>query len=368
MTTMVEERNGWSPDWATHPGEHLAEYIEARGWSQAEFARLTDLTPKLVSEIVNGKNPVTPETAIKLERVLGLRDYIWLGLQRDWDLHQARQKAMAVAPEEKSWLAQFPIKELKAQKLLPDTTNDGSLLDALLRLLGVGDTFAYAAKCRGFAVQHRQSQSYESSPHHVFTWLMLGEQRARAMNLPPFDAAKFERAVRQIRKLTCEAPAVFDPAMKRLCRDAGVAVIFAKPLGQTRLFGSAWWIDGNQRAIIQMSLRMKTNDHFWWTFFHECGHIALHRGKNFADDQNAHGDGPEEEADRWAENIIYGPNALRAILADPPQSEAAVCRLAEDLKLHPGIVVGMLQHYRCVPFHKLNHLKAKFEWADEVAA
>jgi len=85
MATVIEERNGWAPDWATHPGEHLAEYLEARGWSQAEFARLADLTPKLVSEIINGKNPVTPDTAIKLERVLGLKDYIWLGLQRDWE-------------------------------------------------------------------------------------------------------------------------------------------------------------------------------------------------------------------------------------------------------------------------------------------
>ena len=351
-----------------HPGEHLAEYIDARGWSQAEFSRLADLTPKLVSEIVNAKNPVTPETAIKLERVLGLKDYIWLGLQRDWDLHQARQKTMEVAPEQKSWLVLFPIKEMKSQKLLPDTTSDGRLLDALLRLLGVGDPLAYVSKCNGFAVQHRKSQSFESSRDHVFTWLMLGEQRARAMNLPAFDETKFEKAVREIRKLTREEPRVFEPAMKRLCHDAGVAVIFMKPLGQTRLFGSAWWIDGNQRAIIQMSLRMKTNDHFWWTFFHECGHIALHRGKNFADDQNSRGDGPEAEADRWAETLIYGRNTLKTILADPPRSEASVRRLADGLKIHPGIIVGMLQHYRQLPFQKLNHLKTKFQWADEVGA
>ena len=368
MATVIEERNGWTPDWATHPGEHLAEYLEARGWAQAEFARLADLTPKLVSEIINGKNPVTPDTAIKLERVLGLKDYIWLGLQRDWDLHQARLRAMEVAPEQKSWLARFPIKEMKAQRLLPDTTSDGSLLDALLRLLGVGDPFAYNAKCNGFAVQHRQSQSFESSSDHVFTWLMLGEQRARAMNLPPFNEARFDKAVRTIRGLTREDPKIFEPEMKRLCHEAGVGMIFVKPLGQTRLFGSAWWIDGNQRAVIQMSLRMKTNDHFWWTFFHECGHIALHRGKNFADDQNATGDGPEAEADRWADAIIYGHNRLPSILANPPKSEMGVRRLADELDLHPGIVVGMLQHYEKLPYRNLNHLKAKFQWADEVRA
>ncbi len=365
MATVLEERNGWTPDWATHPGEHLAEYLDARGWSQAEFARLADLTPKLISEIINGKNPVTPETAIKLERVLGLKDYIWLGLQRDWDLHQARQKALEVAPEQKTWLGRFPIKDMKAKGLLPDTTSDGSLLDALLRLLGVGDPLAYASKCKSFAVQHRRSGSFQSLPDHVFTWLMLGEQRARAMNLPPYDERKFLDAVSEIRGMTREQPRIFQPRMKRLCAEAGVAVLFLKPLGQTRLFGSAWWIDGNQRAVIQMSLRMKTNDHFWWTFFHECGHVVLHRGKNFADDQNAQGDGVEAEADQWAEQIIYRKQ-LPYILANPPRTEASIRRLADELDLHPGIIVGMLQHYSRVPFRSLNHLKAKFRWADEV--
>ena len=366
MATVVEERNGWTPDWATHPGEHLAEYLEARGWSQAEFARLADLTPKLVSEIINGKNPVTPDTAIKLERVLGLKDYIWLGLQRDWDLRQARQKALTVAPEQKSWLSRFPVKELRNYGLLPDTSNEGTLLDALLGLLGVGDPFAYEAKVKGFAVQHRRSLKHQSLPDHVFTWLMLGERQARAMNLPPFSEQAFLDAVREIRRHTREEPRVFEPLMKRLCCDAGVAVIFVKPLSRTCLFGSAWWIDGNQRAIIQMSLRMKSNDHFWWTFFHECGHISLHRGKNFADDQNGQGDGIEAEADRWAEMIIYGHNRLPTILASPPKSERAVRRLADELELHPGIVVGMLQHYGHISFSALNHLKAKFQWADEV--
>jgi HTH-type transcriptional regulator/antitoxin HigA len=363
MATMVEERNGWNPDWAVHPGEHLAEYLEARGWSQAEFARLADLTPKLVSEIINGKNPITPETAIKLERVLGLKDYIWLGLQRDWDLYQARQKAMKMAPEQESWLARFPIREMKAQGYLPNTNNKGTLLDALLQLLGVGDFTAYAAKCESFAVQHRQSRSYESSQDHVFTWLVLGEQCARAMNLPPFNEQKFQDAVHEIRGLTRETPSTFVPRMQRLCADAGVAVLFRRPLGKTRLFGSAWWFDGKQRAVIQMSLRMKTNDHFWWTFFHECGHILLHRGKNFADDDNAQGDGLEAEADRWAESLLYR-GQLRRILANPPQTEIGVRRLADELDLHPGIVVGMLQHYRCVPYRNLNHLKARFEWAN----
>ena len=93
MTAPVARKHEWAPDWATHPGEHLLEHIEARGWSRAEFARLAGLSPKLVSAIIGGVNPVTAETAIKLERVLGVKAYIWTRLQANWELFQARAQA-----------------------------------------------------------------------------------------------------------------------------------------------------------------------------------------------------------------------------------------------------------------------------------
>jgi len=89
---MTGRKQEWAPNWATHPGEHLLEHIEARGWSQAEFARLAGLTPKLVSAIIKGSTPVTAETAIRLERVLGLKAYIWTRIQANWDLFQARKQ------------------------------------------------------------------------------------------------------------------------------------------------------------------------------------------------------------------------------------------------------------------------------------
>jgi HTH-type transcriptional regulator/antitoxin HigA len=353
---------GFEPNWSTHPGEHLEEYLEVNGWSQADFARRAGLTPKLVSDIINQKNPVSPETALKLERVLGVSAEIWTRLQASWDLFMARQKDRSAAPERRSWLAQFPVKELQERRVLPKTRDESLLVDALLKFLGIGRPEAFMAKLNGLAVNHRQSKAYESSREHVFAWLMLGEHKARSMDLPPFDGAKFRTAIAIIRGLTREPPRVFEPRMKALCRDAGVALIFEKPIAKTRLFGSARWVD-EQHALIQMSLRMKSNDHFWWTFFHECGHIVLHRGQNFADDQNAVGEGQDAEADAWAESFLYGEDVLAAILATPPKSEDGVRRWAEKLKLHPGIVVGMLQHHGVIPHGHLNRLKDRFEWA-----
>ena len=362
MRASLNENPGWSPNWATHPGEHLAEQIEARGWSQAEFARLADLTPKLVSTIISGRNPVKPETAIKLERVLGLKAEIWTRLQSNWDLFEARTRERAADAEKKAWVEQFPIKELRARGRLPKKADVGALADGLLGLLGIGSIEAYPQKLTSLCVRHRQSQARPISPHHVAVWLMLGEEKARTAAAPTFDRDRFIAAVREIRSLTTAEPEVFEPRMKALCRDAGVALVFEKPISRTRLYGSARWLDPDH-AMIQMSLRMKSNDHFWWTFFHEAGHLVLHRGRNFIDEDDGARDRYEDEANAWAETTLVDLDRFEQFLANRPRSAAAVRRFADEAGIHPGIVVGMLQHRGVLPHTHLNKLKARFTWA-----
>ena len=194
---------------------------------------------------------------------------------------------------------------------------------------------------------------------------MLGEWRARTMNLPPFDGEKFQAAVHHIRQLTTAQPSSFLPRMKNLCHEAGVALVLEPPISKTCLYGSARWFDVD-RAIIQMSLRMATNDHFWWTFFHEAAHITLHRGRNFADDKNGEGDGAEDQADQWAENVLVGRERFVHFKAKHPRSKAQVQRFAADANIHAGVVVGMLQHARIIDFSNLNALKEKIQWPKKV--
>lgn len=355
---------GWAPNWATHPGEHLAEYIEVNGWSQAEFARIADLTPKLVSTIISGRNPVTPDTALKLERVLGVKAQIWLNLQSNWDLYQARleESAKATTAEAKSWLKEFPVKELKNRGALPATNDETLLMSALLKFAGIGSPESFKAKYESLAVCHRHSRTHESAATHIYAWLKLGEDKARKFALPEFDYSRFASAVTEIRSLTTAEPDVFLPKMQELCRKAGVALIFEPPLPQARLFGSAQWIE-NERAIIQMSLRMKTNDHFWWTFFHEAAHLTLHRGRTFIDDESSDASTKaEKEADGWAENTIIDHELFDEFKMRPRFSRSAVIDFSKEAGIHPGIIAGMLQHARLIPFNQLTDLKTTIDW------
>src|SRR5436309_9832410 len=114
---------------AVHPGEIVAEYIEFHEWAQRDLARRTGLTPKTISEICNGKAPITPQTALAFEKVLQRPARFWLNLQRQYDEAEARQQDLAKSVQWVDWARKFPLKEMKKLRFF---NPDKSAVDALL--------------------------------------------------------------------------------------------------------------------------------------------------------------------------------------------------------------------------------------------
>ena len=361
MSTAIQKNNSipFEPDWAVHPGEILEEHLEARGLTQAEFARRTGIHTKVISTIISGGNPVTPATALAFENVLGMKAVVWTNLQAQWDLFEERKKRAPSADRARSFVDRFPVKALLDAKILPRTTDSNVLVKALLEFFGVASIEAYDVTVSRLAVSHREAKGAMATQDFVFTWLKMGEREARQMNLPDFDPAKFLEAVKTARKMTKRHLKDFWPAMVSDCRDAGAAVLLQEPFTGMKVYGSTYWLEtGN--AVLQLSLRHKTNDHFWFTFFHECGHIVRHPKRNFIDG----GDGEqsekhENEANAFAEEILYGPGGSMNVRRHCLPTAVGVKRFADEHNLHPGVVVGTLQHYRDIQFSQLNDLKEK---------
>ena len=89
---MSDTKKSFSPDWATHPGEHIREYLDVWQWTQGDLARAANFSRGEVSDLLSGKRSVTPAIALKLEATLGLAAHVWLGLQANWDLHELRRR------------------------------------------------------------------------------------------------------------------------------------------------------------------------------------------------------------------------------------------------------------------------------------
>jgi HTH-type transcriptional regulator / antitoxin HigA len=176
----------------------------------------------------------------------------------------------------------------------------------------------------------------------------------------------FRKCWRFIRALTREEPQVFVPRLTDLCAAAGVAIVFVPELPKTGVSGATRWI--GDRAVIQLSLRYKSNDQLWFTFFHEAGHILKHGRKEIFIESNGLDGEKEEEANAFARDKLIPPEELRRFLQHWNQSNEGIIAFADRIGIAPGIVAGRLQHDGLLPNSHGNKLKIYYRWASEEAA
>ena len=355
----------YQPDYAVPPGSLLKEYLAARGFSNAEFARRCGRSAKLISEIVAGKAPVEPATALQFERVLGMDARIWLGIEADYQLHQ-RRTAEVKDEEAMAWVKHFPVSELVKRGAMEGQADAGGCAPGLLAFFGVASVEAWHAKYGVANVAYRHSPAFESDKYALAAWLRLAEVSAADQACADYHEPAFRRALAQVRTLTRDSVPESLNKAQQLCNGAGVALALEKPLPKTRLSGAAWWLSPS-RPVIALSARHKTDDHLWFSFFHEAAHLLLHSKRSvFVDGANGGEDETEAEANEWAANFLVPKRDWQRFVVDGVFTAARVREFAKEQGVAPGILVGSLQHQGILPWNnRLNSLKVRLKWVDE---
>jgi HTH-type transcriptional regulator/antitoxin HigA len=233
--------------------------------------------------------------------------------------------------------------------------------------LGVASPDEWRTHYGNMEAAFRRSRQEQSDVGAISAWLRMGERQAEKLDLPKYDAHALHEALNEARRLTALPPQQFEPRLQTLLGNAGVLFVLVPAIPRAHVSGVARWLNG-QRPMIQMSLYGKTNDKFWFTLFHESAHILLHAKEKrsvFLDDPNhANLDVPEEhEANAWAADHLI-PSQYSAILPGL-QTKQAVTAFARQLSIHPGIVVGRLQHDHHIPPHWMNDLKESFRFVSD---
>jgi addiction module HigA family antidote len=355
--------NEYLPDVVSPPGETLLEMLEERGMSQAELAERTGRPKKTINEIIKGKATITPATALQLERVLGAPASFWNEREQNYRESLARQAERDSLEGQVGWLKQFPIKEMISFGWLHPTQDPIEMLENVLNFFGIAAPTQWQRIWES-GVAFRQSTVFESDPYAVSAWLRRGEIEAQQIDCAPYDNERFLSALSRVRELTTQPPDVFHPETMRLCAEAGVAVAFVPELPKVRVSGATRWLTPN-KALIQVSLRYKTNDQLWFTFFHEAGHILKHGKRDVFIENDGEHDEKEVEANQFAAEFLiprseYGPFSSRAGY----YSKDEIRDFAQHLNIAPGIVVGRLQHDGKLPKQNCNDLKQHFEWTN----
>jgi HTH-type transcriptional regulator/antitoxin HigA len=362
---MIETTRPFTPDWVSPPGYTIADILEERDWTQVQLAERLGYTTKHISLLINGKAPINEETALKLERVLGSTTAFWLK-------REAQYRAALASKEEQnrlkgwtSWLDELPVKELMNQGVIPKChlidKNKPNLVKKLLHFFGVASPEEWRSYYVGMEVAFRRTRQEQSDVGAISAWLRLGEIEAEKLACPKYSKPKFEKAVQKIRSLTVLAPEEFQPQMQELCKEAGVVLVLVPSIKRSHVSGVARWLNPH-KALIQLSLYGKTNDRFWFNFFHEAAHILLHDKENIFLDEWDSGENLksqlENEANQWAREFLIPPEYDQELAQIKSKSD--VIYFAERINIHPAIVVGRLQNDNLIPVSWMNNFKDSF--------
>jgi HTH-type transcriptional regulator/antitoxin HigA len=351
----------YRPTSVSPPGVTLADLLEERGLSQAELGVRIGRPQKTISEIVNGKAGITADTALQLEMALGVPASFWLSREAQFREYRARAEEIDRFAEESAWLKSLPLKDMIRYRWISKAATVSEQVSACLKFFGVASVEAWKQQYARPIAAFRKSLTASCNEAAVSAWLRRGEIDAAQIECRPFERDALISVLNELRSLTCEPhPRSFVPRLRALCSHCGVAVVFVPTPTGCPVSGATRWLT-KDKALLQLSLRYRTNDHLWFSFFHEAGHILLHGKRQLFLEFVAMSGDEESEADRFAADLLIPPASLAMLRTQRP-SERSIVSFARSIGVAPGIVVGRLQKEGLVDWSHLNKLKLRYQW------
>ncbi len=352
------KKYAFTPDYAVPPGKTLQEVMASKGMSQKELGIRTGLTQMTLNRIFRGEQPITYETAGRLELVTGVPARFWNNLELQYREQLARIEEQRRLQDGIDWLKTIPTKELRERGYLKHEKTDSELLRETLAFFGVSSVKAWHDLWNEPAVAARRSTCFQSSPGPASAWIRQGELQAQGIDCRLFDREIFLEALKKIRSLTREEPNVFEPEIKRLCAQSGVALALVREMKKVPWNGATKWLLP-RKAMIILSLRGKGEDKFWFSFFHEAGHVLHDSKKDLLINDESDQDPREVKADRFAAEYLIPSRYDREIRTCRSREE--IIGLADKLSIAPGIIAGRYQHLT-KKWSYFKDLIRNFEW------
>ncbi|MDL2077653.1 ImmA/IrrE family metallo-endopeptidase [Streptomyces anthocyanicus] len=364
--TPGADPTAYAPQSVPPPGETLKETLEVLGIPQADLARRTGLSTKHINQVIQGTAPLSPDTALLLERATGVSAGMWNAREAAWRTQLAREEEELALADHVGWLNRFPLRELVSRNILPDDSKSVPNLRKLLEFFGVATPEVAENVWRGYQTAFRRSSVASRNEYATATWLRLAEREARERDCEPYDRAALIALLPRLRAMTLEDQNTWLTGLPRLCAEVGVAVVFIPAFAKTSVSGATRWLTPD-KVMVVLSDRFKKDDQFWFSFFHELAHVLLH-GKRltFMDDSEnlspakQHEDTCEDEANDFAAHVLLPPEhaaAYRKLASTRHLSLAAIDAFAHTIGVAPGIVVGRLQHDGALQWSHGNGLK-----------
>jgi addiction module HigA family antidote len=355
MSNYIEIDNKY----AFHPGYYLREYLDETGYSQEDFANRLDTTPKNISLLIRGEQSLSTEMALKLSRFFGTSVKYWLNLQAEFDSLKSLIEYKEELENEKIIFKDINYSYFKNYFNLADHPRkiEEQIIE-LRKFLKVSTLCVF--KKKDYNARFRTSKLELNESNIVKANIMVQIATNISMNrndIPKFEKKDFNKTIKNILSLTNMYDNFFEK-LKEFLFESGVDLIVLPNLMGSKINGAIKLIN-NHHIMLMVDDRKNYLDSFWFTLFHEIGHIINNDfGISFENDHSE----VEVAADEYAENILINPEDYKAFIKERILNKNSIINFSKRINRDPGIVVGRLQKDKYISQDdwKFNELKKRF--------
>ena len=341
---------------AVPPGATIKEQLDDRGMSQKEFAARMGMSEKHISHLINGSVQLTPETAYRLETVLGLPARFWNRLEALYREEIVKAETENAMDADKELVKKFPYNDMAKFGWLRQTQKAEERVIALRHFFEVvsldkleNEALLPQIACRRLAVT-------EKTDFALLAWAQKAKIEARGKNVSPINLKELKAHLPQIRAMTSQDPKIFCVKLQTLLAECGIALIFLPHISGSFLNGATFY--DNHKIVMGLTVRGKSADIFWFSLFHELGHILLGHLHQKEGVLTSH----EEDADAFAAELLIPSKDFLKFTNRKLFSKTAIRQFSKDIGIDAGIVVGRLQKDGFIEFGWCNDLKTKYEY------
>lgn len=343
---------------AFHPGYYLKEIVDESGLTQEDFAKRLDTTPKNLSLLVRGEQSLSIDIAMKLSRMIGTTVSYWLNLQNAYDALIAEFNSDKELEKEREIFKELDYKYFRNNFGLPDLPRKTDEQIVEVRKFLHVSTLAVFEK-RDMAVSFRSVSQKLSDANTIKANIMVQIAANMALNVqaPKFNKTKFKQAVDYALSLTRNHKD-FYPLIKEAFYNAGVIFVILPNLPGSKINGATKKLERN--VMLMVNDRRLNADTFWFTLFHEIGHI-IHGDYGISFEQET---GEQEEvADKFAADLLIKPDEYQKFIQGNTFTLTKIKEFADSIERDPGIVLGRLQKDKLVRYddRTLNLLRHKYK-------
>ncbi len=359
---MATKINGLSREFIIHPGETLKEILEDREMTQRELAIRTDVTETHVSNIVNCLKPISVSFAKKLEYALDVDASFWINLQANYEREMADfEEINLISSQELGILQRLKsITEYVQEIGLLNPDVQGSMLIINWRkLLNISSLIRIPKISQAGAYRLAVADSVD--PYVLFTWLRIADLMTKNQQVnQELDMDKLKSNLHIIRALAFEDVDSFGLKLKEIFAKCGIKFAVVKHFTGAPVQGVIKRNHDETLSLI-MTVRRKFADIFWFTLFHEIGHILNGDINDRLIDYEFTKNEVEDRADEFAANTLIDPEQYRIFVKTGNFSLSRIRHFCSEQNIPTFMLIGRLQRDGRLKYHQYSDEKIRYE-------